>query len=35
MLIFLQMVWMILFVYSGRSGVTGSVVSFHVHDDRL
>ncbi len=35
MLIFLQMVWMILFVYTGRSDVTGSVVFFHVHEDRL
>ena len=35
MLIFLQMVWMVLFVYTGRSGITGSVVSFHVHQDRI
>jgi hypothetical protein len=35
MLIFLQVIWMVLFIYTGRSGVTGSVVSFHVHQDRI
>jgi hypothetical protein len=35
MLVFLQVVWMALFIYTGRSGVTGSVISFHVHKDRI
>ncbi|MBN2429198.1 MAG: prolipoprotein diacylglyceryl transferase [Deltaproteobacteria bacterium] len=35
MLVFLQTVWIILFLYTGRSGITGSVVSFHVHEDRI
>ena len=34
-LVFLQIVWLILFVYTGRSTVTGANLSFHVHRDRI
>jgi prolipoprotein diacylglyceryltransferase len=33
-LIFLQLLWLVLFVYTGRSTVTGASLSFHVHRDR-
>lgn len=33
-LIFLQMIWITLFIYTGRSTVTGANLSFHVHHDR-
>ncbi len=34
-LLFLQLVWLILFIYTGRSTVTGANLSFHVHRDRI
>jgi len=34
-LAFLQLVWLILFAYTGRSTVTGASLSFHVHHDRI
>ena len=34
-LLFLQAVWLVIFLYTGRSTVTGSTVSFHVHHDRI
>ncbi|HIJ95919.1 MAG TPA: prolipoprotein diacylglyceryl transferase [Desulfuromonadales bacterium] len=34
-ILFLQMVWVILFVYTGASRVTASTVRFHVRQDRI
>lgn len=34
-LLFLQLVWILLFVYTGRSTVTGANLSFHIHRDRI
>ncbi|WP_321372405.1 prolipoprotein diacylglyceryl transferase family protein [uncultured Desulfuromusa sp.] len=34
-LMFLQIVWLILFIYTGRSTVTGANLSFHIHRDRI
>ncbi len=35
MVLFLQSLWVLLFVYTGRSTVTGASLSFHVHHDRI
>ena len=35
MLLFLQGVWLVIFLYTGRSTVTGATLSFHVHHDRI
>lgn len=35
MLLFLQAIWLVIFLYTGRSTVTGATVSFHVHHDRI
>lgn len=35
MLLFLQLVWLVIFLYTGRSTVTGAHVSYHVHHDRI
>lgn len=34
-LVFLQLLWLTLFIYTGRSSVTGAQLSFHVHRDRI
>jgi prolipoprotein diacylglyceryltransferase len=34
-LIFLQVLWLILFLFTGRSSVTGANLSYHVHRDRI
>ncbi len=34
-LLFLQVVWALLFIYTGRSTVTGANLSFHVYHDRI
>lgn len=34
-LLFLQFVWVALFIYTGRSTVTGANLSFHIHRDRI
>ncbi|SEA26856.1 Prolipoprotein diacylglyceryl transferase [Desulfuromusa kysingii] len=34
-LLFLQIVWLVLFAYTGRSTVTGAQLSFHIHRDRI
>ncbi len=34
-LLFLQLIWILLFIYTGRSSVTGANLSFHVHRDRI
>jgi hypothetical protein len=34
-LLFLQFIWIIIFLYVGRSSVTGATLSFHVHQDRI
>jgi hypothetical protein len=34
-LLALQLLWVGLFLFAGRSTVTGSILSFHVHEDRL
>jgi hypothetical protein len=34
-LLFLQLLWIILFIYTGRSSVTGSQLSFFIHEDRI
>jgi len=33
--IFLQGLWLVLFIHTGRSSVTGATLSFHVHHDRI
>jgi hypothetical protein len=35
MLLALQGLWLIIFLYTGRSSVTGAHLSFHVHADRI
>ncbi len=35
MLLFLQTIWLVIFLYTGRSTVTGATVSYHVHHDRI
>ena len=35
MILSLQALWMAIFVFTGRSAVTGSTLSFHVHRDRI
>ena len=34
-LLFLQILWLAIFVHTGKSSVTGSTLSFHVHTDRI
>jgi len=34
-LLFLQLVWLAIFIYTGRSSVTASTLSFHVRHDRI
>ena len=34
-IIFLQLLWLAIFFYTGRSTVTGATLSFHVHQDRI
>ena len=34
-LIFLQVLWLAIFIHTGKSSVTGSTLSFHVHRDRI
>jgi len=35
LILFLQGIWMLIFLYTGRSTVTGATLSFHVHRDRI
>jgi hypothetical protein len=35
LILFLQGIWMVIFLYTGRSTVTGATLSFHVHHDRI
>jgi hypothetical protein len=32
---FLQGIWLVIFVYTGRSTVTGATLNFHVHRDNI
>jgi prolipoprotein diacylglyceryltransferase len=34
-LVFLQLLWLVLFIYTGRSTVTGAHLSYHVHRERI
>ncbi len=34
-LLFLQLIWLALFIYTGRSTVTGANLSFHIHRERI
>jgi prolipoprotein diacylglyceryl transferase len=34
-LLFLQILWLAIFLHTGKSSVTGSTISFHVHQDRI
>jgi Prolipoprotein diacylglyceryl transferase len=34
-LLFLQFIWILLFLYTGSSTVTGASLSFHIHRDRI
>ncbi len=34
-LLFLQLIWLALFLYTGRSTVTGANLSFHIHRERI
>jgi hypothetical protein len=35
LILFLQAIWIIIFLYTGRSTVTGATINFHVHTDRV
>lgn len=35
LILFLQGIWLVIFLYTGRSTVTGATLSFHVHRDRI
>ncbi len=35
LLLFLQGLWLVLFIHTGRSSVTGATLRFHVHQDRI
>jgi hypothetical protein len=35
LILFLQSIWVIIFLYTGRSTVTGATLCFHVHQDRI
>lgn len=35
LILFLQGIWITIFLYTGRSTVTGATLSFHVHHDRI
>jgi len=35
LILFLQGIWVIIFLYTGRSTVTGATLSFHVHQERI
>jgi len=35
LLVFLQILWLIVFIYNGRSSVTSSTVSIHIHWNRI
>jgi membrane associated rhomboid family serine protease len=35
LILFLQGIWVAIFMYTGRSTVTGATLSFHVHQDRI
>jgi len=35
LILFLQGIWILIFLYTGRSTVTGATLSFHVHQDRI
>lgn len=35
LILFLQGIWLLIFLYTGRSTVTGATLSFHVHHDRI
>lgn len=35
LILFLEGIWMMIFLYTGRSTVTGATLSFHVHQDRI
>ena len=35
LILFLQGIWAMIFLYTGRSTVTGATLSFHVHQDRI
>jgi hypothetical protein len=35
LILFLQGIWLAIFLHTGRSTVTGAVLSFHVHEDRI
>ncbi|KAF0219962.1 MAG: hypothetical protein FD174_1686 [Geobacteraceae bacterium] len=35
MLLFLQSIWLVIFLYTGRSTVTGAMMTFHVHRDKV
>lgn len=35
LILFLQGIWALIFLYTGRSTVTGATLTFHVHQDRI
>jgi hypothetical protein len=35
LILFLQGIWLVIFLYTGRSTVTGATLDFHVHTDRI
>jgi hypothetical protein len=35
MILFIQALWLVIFIYTGCSKVTGSTLSFHVHHDQI
>ena len=35
LILFLQAIWLVIFLHTGRSSVTGARLSFHVHHERI
>lgn len=35
MILFLQGIWLVIFLYTGRSTITGASMQFHIHQDRI
>ena len=35
LILFLQGIWLVIFLYTGRSTVTGATLEFHVHTEHI
>ena len=34
-ILFIQAIWLAIFIYTGRSTVTGATLTFHLHRERI